>query len=119
MNNGFNNQNYYNTTNTTTVVNTNPNAHKSKSQIIKEIEMLKKKIENNKLKLNVINEETKILIENMIAEDELKINELEYELKRKRNILIYQIILIIVALLFFIFYKDILKWLGLYAEYKN
>ena len=64
MNNNFNNQNdfgynplttgggqsYYNTTNTT-IVNTNPNAHKSKSQVLEEIEMLEKKIENNKSKL--------------------------------------------------------------------
>lgn len=96
MNDNFNNQsnnfgynplttgggqnNYHTTNNNIRIVNNNPNAHKGKSQITEEIEMLKKKIKNNKIKLNDLNEETKIMVENMIVEDELRINELEHEL---------------------------------------
>lgn len=103
MNNGFNNQNYYNTTNTTTVVNTNPNAHKSKSQVLEEIEILEKKIENNKAKLNNINEETKILIENMIAEDEMRVNELKHELASRTSQTIFLIILLLIYVVFIFF----------------
>lgn len=105
MNDNFNNQNnnfgynplttgggqnnYHTTNNNIRIVNNNPNAHKSESQITEEIEILKKKIKNNKIKLNDLNEETKIMVENMIVEDELRINELEHELEsRKRELVI-------------------------------
>lgn len=116
MNNNFNNQNdfgynplttgggqsYYNTTNTT-IVNTNPNAHKSKSQVLEEIEMLEKKIENNKSKLNNINEEAKIMIENMIAEDEMRVNELKHELESRKSQTIFLIIWLLICVVFIFF----------------
>lgn len=116
MNNNFNNQNdfgynplttggghsYYNTTNTT-IVNTNPNAHKSKSQVLEEIEMLEKKIENNKSKLNNINEEAKIMVENMIAEDEMRVNELKHELESRKSQTIFLIIWLLIYVVFIFF----------------
>ncbi len=116
MNNNFNNQNdfgynplttgggqsYYNTTNTT-IVNTNPNAHKSKSQVLEEIEMLEKKIENNKSKLNNINEEAKIMVENMIAEDKMRVNELKHELESRKNQTIFLIIWLLIYVVFIFF----------------
>lgn len=118
MNNNFNNQNnfgynpltngsgqnYYNTThNNTTIVNTNPNAHKSKSQVLEEIEILEKKIENNKIKLNSINEEAKIMVENIIAEDEMRVNELKHELESRKNQIIFLIILLLICAVFIFF----------------
>lgn len=97
-------QNYYNTThNNTTIVNTNPNAHKSKSQVLEEIEMLEKKIENNKSKLNNINEETKIMVENIIAEDEMRTNELKHELESRKNKIILLIIYLLICAVFIFF----------------
>lgn len=123
MNNNFNNQNYfgynpltngggqnyYNTIhNNTTIVNTNPNAHKSKSQVLEEIEMLEKKIENNKSKLNNINEEAKIMVENIIAEDKMRVNELKHELESRKNQIIFIIIwLLICAVLIFFLIQNI------------
>lgn len=119
MNNDFSNQNDFGynplinggrqnichtTHNNTTVVNTNPNAHKSKAQVLEEIEMLEKKIENNKSKLNSINEEAKIMVENIIAEDEMRINELEHELDSRFGLVIFFIIMYVLIfgiLLFF------------------
>lgn len=113
MNDDFNNQNnnwgynpsgnignntYYHNTNNTTIVNTNPNAHKSDVQVEEEIEMLQKKIENNKSKMNMVNEETKVIIENIIVEDKIRLNELEHELAYRKNLLIISLILLFIVL---------------------
>lgn len=89
--------------NNTSIVNTNPNAHKSKSQVLEEIEMLEKKIENNKSKLNNINDEAKIMVENMIAEDEMRVNELKHELESRESRTIFIIILLLIYVVFIFF----------------
>lgn len=92
--------NYHTTNNNIRIVNNNPNTHKSKLQITEEIEILKKKIKNNKIKLSDLNEETKIMVENMIVEDELRINELEHELESRKSELVIIIVYSFVALIF-------------------
>ena len=121
MNDDFNNQNnnwgynpsgnignntYYHNTNNTTIVNTNPNAHKSLLQVQQEIELLNKKIENNKSKLNMVNEETKLMIENIIVEDKIRINELEHELSSRRGMGILTIVLLLILAIFFLFLEQ-------------
>lgn len=68
--------------------------------------MLNKKIENNKSKLNMVNEETKLMIENIIVEDKIRINELEHELNSRRGMGILTIVLLLILAIFFLFLEQ-------------
>lgn len=75
------NNNNYHYTNVT--INNNPHAYKNRGQILDEIDMLKEKIKNNMKKIDSVSTENKLEIENIIAEDKIKLYDLEYELLRR------------------------------------
>ena len=105
------NNNNYHYTNVT--INNNPHAYKNRCQILDEIDMLKEKIKNNMKKIDSVSTENKLEIENIIAEDKIKLYDLEYELLRrdaqkesdKALAIIITVILALTIFILFIFIK--------------
>ena len=94
--NGYRHYPYNVVHNHKTVVNTNPYSYKSTSEIEEEIEMLKKKVENNKNSINNLSNDTRVIVENIIADDEMKLNELKHELEfREKSLSIPNLLLIL------------------------
>ncbi len=80
--------NHYNNINNTENhyhIENNPNGYKTDEQIEYEIEVLKEKISNNRASLTAITSEDRILIENQITEDELRVSQLEMTLNERRR----------------------------------